>query len=91
MSDLYPDVRVMVYDAWAYGKECYYNGGGAFRPATVVKWYGQIKTDYKDFTLGPYENLVDVLFDDLPEFYRPQEGISKGHFANFVKIINKGK
>ena len=52
-------------------------------PATVVCWYGQMITHYpiNDFSLGPYEGLVDVIFDHRSAY------VSHGHFGDGVETV----
>ncbi len=67
-----PGDRVVVFDsiAWSHlkvsAKDCH-------KPATVVAYYSIYKS-----TLGRYNALIDVIFDDRPD------DVSKGHFTEHI-------
>ena|ERR1035437_205080 len=78
-----PGDRVLVYDASLFKDDVSTPCLELERPATVVCWYGEVEKHYpiNDFTLGPYESLVDVVFD-----HRPNK-ISRGHFGDGVEKL----
>lgn len=74
--------RVLVFDNRLYKNDLVTPLTMTMKEATVVCRYGRPITKYSDdLTLGPYPDLVDVVFD-----HRPNE-ISKGHFTNGVEVI----
>ena len=78
-----PGQRVMVYDYSLFKNDKDTPCLQLTLPATVVCWYGkQIKYyPINDFSLGPYESLVDVIFD-----HRPNQ-VSHGHFGDGVETV----
>jgi hypothetical protein len=77
-----PGTRVMVFDHLLYKDDRATPLSVTVKPATVLCHYGEPERRYgEDLTLGPYESLVDVLFDHRPE--RP----SKGHFTWGIELI----
>lgn len=76
-----PGQRVMVYDYSLFKDDVKTPFIQLFRPATVVCWYGKPEVHYPvcDLKLGPYPNLVDVIFD-----HRPNQ-VSHGHFGDGVE------
>lgn len=71
----------MVFDPSLYEDDIKTPLSVTVRPATVVKWYGQLQKSYCDgeLVLGPYDSLIDVVFDHRPE------RVSHGHFTTFVE------
>ncbi len=74
----YPGSRVMIFDASLFKDDVSTPLSHTMRPATVVCRYGKRQATYcdGDITLGPYPDLVDVVFDHRPET------VSHGHFFN---------
>lgn len=79
---IFPGTRVLVFDPLLYMDDKETPLSVTVKPATVLCHYGQIAHRYsEDLTLGPYESMIDVLFDHRPE--RP----SRGHFTWGVELI----
>jgi hypothetical protein len=78
-----PGTRVLVYDSKLFKNDIKTPSKTLYKPATVVCRYGKLKHDYGDFALGPYEDLVDVLFDHRPE------RISHGHFTYGIQLLEE--
>lgn len=57
---LFPGTRVRVFDSRRFKDDRSTPLSVTMRPATVVRWYGATKEMY---SFGPYENLIDVVFD----------------------------
>lgn len=78
-----PGDRVMVFDYTLFKDDKTTPLSYTVRPATIVRWYGSPVQHFpiNDCTLGPYESLIDVVFDHRPE----RE--SHGHFTTCVKHI----
>jgi len=86
MKELMPGDRVLVWSCRNKQVE----------PATVVCRYGALETEYYDYTdpngkpildyvLGPYPDLVDVIFDSN------LHNVSHGHFTDMVKRLGNKK
>jgi hypothetical protein len=94
IMEYYPGTRVNVFDPRLFKDDITTPISMTVRSAIVVRWYGKLKKEYwtyyddhegwqeriLDFTLGPYFNLVDVIFD-----YDGHE--SHGHFADWMEVI----
>ncbi len=78
MKELFPNDRVLVFDSRLYKDDVSTPLSMTMKPATIVNRYGSLKKDYVSGSLGPYPDLIDVVFD-----HRPEE-VSKGHFTNFA-------
>lgn len=69
-----PGDRVLAWDSLLYKDD--WTTPDCMMPATVTCWYGQVVRKYSDdLVLGPYETLVDVVFDHR------KEKVSHGHFG----------
>jgi hypothetical protein len=81
--NIMPGDRVKVFDALLFKDDRVTPLSHTVRPATVVRRYGALKQVYKinDLTLGPYPDLVDVVFDHRPKTE------SCGHFTNGVETL----
>ena len=77
LRNLMPGDRVKVFDSSLFKDDKTTPLSMTMKSATIVKRYGQIARHYpiNDFTLGPYEDMVDVVFDHKPE------RVSHGHFT----------
>ncbi len=82
-----PGARVIAFDHLLYMDDIRTPLSYTMRPATVVARYGQSAEHLRlsDVTLGPYPDLVDVLFDHRPE------RVSKGHFTDGVHLLYEEK
>lgn len=81
-----PGTRVMVFDSTLYKDDKKTPLSYTVRPAVVIRHYGLQAQDYgstNDLVLGPYQSLVDVIFDHRPE------RVSKGHFTYSISVIDK--
>lgn len=80
-----PGSRVLVFDSSLFIDDVTTPLSYTLRPATVIRRYGRLRKDYgNDLILGPYPDLVDVVFDH-------REGVSKGHFTNSVQFKSRGQ
>lgn len=57
---LFPGTRVKVFDHRLFKDDRSTPLSVTMRPATVVRWYG---TPAYASSFGPYENLIDIIFD----------------------------
>lgn len=87
-----PGERALVYDGSTFKDDISTPWLQQYKPATVVKWYGQLAEYYpiSESTLGPYPELYDVIFDERPT------KVSRGHFTastpeTIRKEIQEGK
>lgn len=80
-----PGTRVKVFDHTLYKNDTLTPLSVTMKSATVVKHYGELAHRYpiNDLTLGPYESMIDVVFDHKPE----RE--SCGHFTWGVELLGK--
>ena len=78
-----PGTRVLVFDYTIFKDDVKTPLSQTLKKATVVCRYGSLKETYSisGTTLGPYPDLVDVVFDHRPE------RVSHGHFTSGVEII----
>lgn len=77
-----PGDRVLAYDSSLFKDDKSTPCLDLTRPATVVCWYGcPIRKYSDDLILGPYPNLVDVIFDHKPD------RVSHGHFGDGVETL----
>lgn len=81
MSELFPGDRVMVFDSRLYVNDVITPLSMTMKPATIVSRYGSLKTSFIGFSLGPYPDLIDVIFDHRPGC------VSRGHFTDNKKAI----
>lgn len=77
-----PGARVKVFDSASFKNDKLTPLSKTVKPATVVCRYGKPRKVYvkDECELGPYPDLVDIIFDDQPE------RISKGHFTSGVEL-----
>jgi len=76
----FPGTRVLVFDYRLYRDDVSTPLSHTMRPGTVKRWYCQrCGWPCEDHVDG---NVVDVEFDHRPG------GISKGHFTDYVEVIN---
>jgi len=81
MSETYfPGTRVLAFDNRLFKNDITTPLSMTMREATVVKWYGQLEEQYIDFTLGPYESLVDLIFDG-------ETKICKSKFTDGLEVL----
>lgn len=79
-----PGTRVKVFDSRLYKDDKVTPLSMTMKEATVVKHYGQLAEYFnEDLILGPYESMVDVVFD-----HRPNE-IDRGHFTWGIQLIEE--
>ncbi len=80
---VYPGSRVMVFDPRLFVNDRDTPLSVTMKPATVVCRYGRVKAVLLggDLILGPYPDLIDVVFDHRPE------RVSVGHFCENIKEI----
>src|SRR5260221_7047258 len=65
--ELFPGDRVMVFDSRAYKDDISTPLSITMKPATIVSRYGKVKAnDRLGLILGPYPDLIDVIFDCRP-------------------------
>jgi len=84
LIEFLPKDRVKVFDHKKYKNDVSTPLSYTMRTGTVICVRGQLAEKYpiNGITLGPYPNLIDVLFDgDL--------NVSEGHFAEYVEKIDK--
>lgn len=82
MMEIEINSRVMIFDSRRYIDDVKTPLAITMQPATVVCRYGKLVKKYsEDLVLGPYEDLVDVVFDHTPT------RISRGHFTECAKLI----
>ena len=82
--EILPGCRVIVFDSTLFKNDKETPLSITRKSATVTCRYGKLKYDYGDFSLGPYEDLIDVVFDHR------LERISHGHFLDGVEHICEG-
>ena len=82
---LAPGTKVKVFDCTLYKNDKLAPLSVTMKPATVVKHYGELahKCLINDLQLGPYESMIDVVFDHRPE----RE--SCGHFTSGVELLEE--
>ncbi len=90
IEEFYPGARRMVFDSRLFVDDKKTPISTTMKPATVVCRYGKVASYYGgniydgyDIQLGPYEDLVDVVFDHRPE------KVSHGHFTSGTKPIQE--
>jgi len=77
--DIIPGDKVMVFDATIFKNDVDTPLSQTIKKATVVRRYGNLQTRYcSGSELGPYADLVDVVFDHRPE------SVSHGHFTDRI-------
>lgn len=83
--NIMPGDRVLVFDSSLFENDVKTPLSYTMRPATVVCRYGKVAQHFpiSDMTLGPYPDLVDVIFDHKPKL------VSHGHFTSGVDVIRK--
>jgi len=76
-----PGARVRVFDSTLFKNDVETPLSYTIRSATVVCRYGMPRKDYGNgLVLGPYPDLIDVVFDHRPE-------LSRCHFTHVVEFI----
>lgn len=75
---LYPGDRALVYDSLEFINDIATPAATLMKPATIISRYGRYSK-----MLGPYPDLVDVVFD-----HRPYK-VSRGHFTERIRPLSK--
>jgi len=78
-SNIMPGDRVLVFDPQLFRDDVTTPLSYTMRPAVVLRRYGRRAEHYpiSDMTLGPYPDLVDVIF--------LHRGLSRSHFTDSVR------
>lgn len=81
MRTFYPGTRVKVFDHRRFRDDLTTPLSLTMRDGTVLAWYGRpLKVYSEDLSLGPYESLIDVLFDG-------DASPAHGHFTDFAELL----
>jgi hypothetical protein len=76
-----PGSRVLAFDSRLYRDDVSTPSAVTIMLATVVRRYGKMRLRLtEDCILGPYPDLVDLLFDHNPR-------VSHGHFTDGIEEI----
>jgi hypothetical protein len=77
-----PGDRVLVFDPRLFKNDVDTPLSMTMRPATIIRRYGRLQKRYsEDLELGPYADVVDVVFDHRNE--KPSES----HFTSGIQKL----